>query len=172
MDGPRSQLLRAAAVAALCGLLTATAHVAGGGALPDVAALVLLLPLLAVALLGVAQRARGALARFGVLAAGQSGLHVLLAVLHPHQDGVVGYGSGMVAAHALATVATAVLLARADAAIAAVVTALRRLVPRRPRTRVPHPAPPVRPVPAPGHPARSLRVHRRARPRRGPPVPC
>ena len=54
---------------------------------------------------------------------------------------------GLVAAHALATLAIAVVLSRADAAVTALVAALCRILPRRLRVAAVDVAPPACPVP-------------------------
>lgn len=169
MAGPMS---RAATLAALTGLLAATGHVAGGGAPPDVAVLVLLLPLLGALLLGLAGRLRGPLAVLAVLGAGQAGLHVLLAVLH-HHPGEAGIVSpAMLLGHTAATAATAVLLARADAVFTLLTAALRRVLPARPRTSAVDAPLPVRPVPGGTGTALVATLALDAHPRRGPPVAC
>ena len=80
--GPR--LLRGVVTAGLSTLLIAVGHVLGGGAVPDLAVLVVLFPLLTGALVGVADRCRSVRATLATLGGGQYALHVLLALLHPH----------------------------------------------------------------------------------------
>jgi hypothetical protein len=165
-------MLRAAVVSGLSALLTAVGHMAGGGAMPDLAVLVVLLPLLTYGFLGVAGRCRGVLGTIGVLAAGQLILHHLLELLHPAQHGAqaaLAPGAQMVAMHAIATLVIALVLRLADRGIAAVSEALARVLPRR---LAPPPADrPLRvlALPDPSVPARLARVFTIAHVRRGPP---
>jgi hypothetical protein len=78
----------------------------------------------------------------------------------------------MVAAHAVATLVTAVVMAYADAAVTGLVTALRRLRPRRPRVAAVDVAPPARPVPDAAVPLVASLVLVAAHTRRGPPIGC
>lgn len=168
--GPR--LLRGVVTAGLSTLLIAVGHVLGGGAFPDLAVLVVLFPLLTGALVGVADRCRSVRATIATLGGGQYALHVLLAVLHPHPSfDAAPSGLTMFALHAAATLVVTVLLRHADHALAAVGSALRRVLPRRPF------------VPPADGPLRPLRVASAARvarqlalaavpTRRGPPVGC
>ena len=88
-------VVRGSALALFSALLTATGHAAGGGALPDLALLVVLLPLLCGVLVTVADRATGLLGLLGTLAAGQLALHHLLELLHPaHTDGPASLVTG------------------------------------------------------------------------------
>ncbi len=161
---------RAAVLAALCALLTATGHAAGGGALPDLALLVVLLPLLGGALVPLADRTRGPVGLLAVLGAAQFGMHHVLELLHPaHAAGPVA-DARMVATHAVATVLLAAAVRGADRAVAAVAAALARVLPRRAG-----PPPAVRPLaaPRPAAPASGLRLAAAlcsAEVRRGPPV--
>ena len=167
--GPR---LRGVVTAALSTLLIAVGHVLAGGSVPDLAVLIVLFPLLTGAVVGVADRCRSASATIATLAGGQYALHVLLAVLHPHPPAdAAPSGLTMFALHAVATLVVTVLLGYADRAVAAVGSALRRVLPRRPFF-----------PPADG-PLRSLRVAAVALvprqlalaavpTRRGPPVGC
>ena len=111
-------------------------------------------------------------ATIATLGGGQYALHVLLAVLHPHPAvDAAPSGLTMFALHAAATLVVTVLLRHADHALAAVGSALRRVLPRRPF------------VPPADGPLRPLRVASAARvarqlalaavpTRRGPPVGC
>ncbi|OLT10512.1 hypothetical protein BJF78_28730 [Pseudonocardia sp. CNS-139] len=167
--------MRAAVLAGLSALLTAAGHTAGGGAVPDLDVLVVLLPLLAGLFTTVAGRSRGPLATVAVLGAGQLALHQLMDLLHPAHHPVAGpalAGWRMVAMHAVATLVLAVLVRHADRAAAALAAALGRVVRRR---LVPPPADrplPVRPVPDLAIPLRLGRALAAAQPRRGPPVRC
>ncbi|OZM82373.1 hypothetical protein CFP66_11510 [Pseudonocardia sp. MH-G8] len=168
-------MLRACVVAGLCALLTAAGHTAGGGTAPDLAVLVVLLPLLAYGLVDVAGRCRSAAGSVGVLAAGQLVLHHVMELLHPtHQvaHATLAPGAQMVTMHALATLLTGLALRHADRGVAALLAALGRVLPRR---LVPPPADrplPVLAVPAPAVPARLARAFAVAHARRGPPVTC
>lgn len=175
---PRDAPLRGVALAALSALLTAVGHVAGGGTLPDLALLVVLLPLLAGVFVALAQRHRGLAGTIGTLGLGQLALHELMTLLHPAHLAHAAAGApgpsaaAMVGAHAAVTLAVAVAVRHADAAWDALRAAIGRLVPRRLR---PLPARrPLRPLVGAGHGvisalARELAV---ARVRRGPPVGC
>ena len=119
--------------AGLSTLLIAVGHVLGGGTVPDLTVLVVLFPLLTGAVVGVADRCTRLRGTVATLAGGQVALHVLLAVLHPHPP-VAAAPSGvtMLALHAVATLVVTVLLRHADSVLAAVRSALRRILPRRP----------------------------------------
>ncbi len=166
--------VRGAGLALLCALVTATGHAAGGGALPDLALLVVLLPLLGGVLAHLAHRTTGPVGLLAVLGGGQLTLHELLDVLHPsHAAGpaLLG-GAAMLALHAAATVVLAVAVRRADGGIAAVAAALRRVLPRR---LVPPPVAGPQAVAVPAPPAAGLRLAVAlcsAEVRRGPPVRC
>jgi hypothetical protein len=165
------RLLRALVTAGLSTLLIAVGHVVGGGAVPDLAVLVVLFPLLTGGVVGLADRCRSTSATLATLAGGQYALHVLLGLLHPHASVAGPSGTTMLALHAVTTVLVAVLLRYADAALVAVGSALRRVLPRR--TFVPPADGPLLPlrVAGPARPARRLALA--AVPaRRGPPVGC
>ena len=78
----------------------------------------------------------------------------------------------MLVAHAVATLVTAALVARADAAVTALTHALRRVLPRRLRLCPVDVAPPARPVPDVAVPLLASLVPLAAHGRRGPPVAC
>ena len=98
-----------------------------------------------------------------------------MVLLHPaHQpgDAAIPTGAAMIGMHAAVTLVTAIALRYADGAVAAVLAALRRTVPRPI-------VPPLadRPLPTltvPGHavPARLARALAGAHVRRGPPLGC
>lgn len=164
--------VRAGALALLSALLTAAGHAAAGGALPDLALLVVLLPLLCGALVTVADRATGVVGLLGVLAAGQFLLHHLLELLHPaHTAAPALLGpAGMWVMHGAATLVVAGAVRHAETAVDAVRAAW--VLPRRPA-----PLPARRPlaVPVPAAPATGLRLAgalAAARLRRGPPLGC
>ena len=176
VDGDRrAGQLRAAVLAGLAALITAAGHTAGGGTVPELGVLVVLLPLLAGLFSTVAGRCRGTVATIAVLGAGQLALHHLMELLHPsHHTTGAGAVAGwrMFVAHAVATLVLAVALRFADRAVAALAAALGRVVRRR---LIPLPADrplPARPVPDLAGPARLARALAAAHPRRGPPVGC
>lgn len=161
-------LLRSATLAAASALITAAGHVAGGGALPDLGLLVVLVPLLAGAFGSVAQRSRTLAGLVATLGAGQFVLHHLLVFLHAGHTG----DGPMLGMHASATLVIAVMLRQADAAWAAIGAALARILPRRMA-----PLPAGRPLPplvgaGSAVPARIARLLAVADARRGPPVGC
>jgi hypothetical protein len=167
--------LRGAALAVLSTLLTSVGHVAGGGAVPDLAVLVVLFPLLAAVLVTVAERCRSLARVVTTLAAGQLALHLLMDLLHPAHDvmePVVASGTGMLGMHAAVTLVLAVILRYADRAAVGLVDALRRVLPRR-LTPLPADRPlPTRAVPGPAVSARLARALAIAHARRSPPVGC
>jgi hypothetical protein len=170
--GHGARPLRGLVTAGLSTLLIAVGHVLAGGAVPDLAVLVVLFPLLTGGIVGLADRCRSTPATLATLAGGQYALHVLLGVLHPHPPVPSAPGPwAMLTLHAAATLVVAVLLRHADRALVAVRVALRRALPRRPF------------VPPADGPLRPLRVAGPARPLhgltlvavpalRGPPVGC
>src|SRR4051812_4071707 len=153
--------------------LSVTAHRIADGGLPDPAMTVLLAGLFGWTTTALARKARGTTATIALLGAAQLVMHLLLTTLAGHHDMYAMPGStglSMVTAHAVATVLTALLLARADAMLLTVLAVLRAILPRL-LTPLPVPAAPasvpVR-VDAPGH---LVGVDlRRIRGRRGPPV--
>jgi hypothetical protein len=162
--------VRGTVLAALVTLLTATGHVAGGGSLADLSPLAVLVPLLAQVLVAAADRCRGLPAVLVALGSGQLALHHLLVVLTAHDSAGADTGSAMLAAHAVATLATAVVVNHADATLAALLAASRRLLPRRPTVAAVDVAPPVRPVPSADVPLVAGPALLAAHARRGPPI--
>ena len=164
---------RGASLAVCATALSVTAHRIADGGLPDPAMTVLLAGLFGWTTTALARKARGTVATITLLGAAQLVMHLLLTTLAGHHDMSAMPGStglGMVTAHAVATVLTALLLARADAMLLTVLAVLRAILPRL-LTPLPVPAAPasvpVR-VDAPGH---LVGVDlRRIRGRRGPPV--
>lgn len=171
MGGGLGAGVRGAGLALLCALLTATAHAAGGGSLPDLALLVVLLPLLGGVLTHLARRTTGTAGLVAVLGGGQLALHLLLELLHPGHPGPPA-AAAMLATHVGATLVLALAVRRADAGLAAVAAALRRVLPRRPvppplgRPRATVVAAPPAAVPRPAAGLCS------AGSRRGPPARC
>lgn len=180
----RGVVLRAAVAALLIALLTAVGHVAGGGSLPDLAVLVVLLPLLAGVLVTLARVQRGPLGTVATLGAGQLALHQLLVLLQPDGAGhAAGHGGGhgvgralepaaMPLMHLVVTLVTAAGLLYAERGVLALRAALRRVVPRRLATPAVERPLSARPVPGPELPARLARALSVAHARRGPPVGC
>jgi hypothetical protein len=167
-------MLRAAVLAALSALLAAVGHVAGGGAVPDLAILAVLSPLLAGVFVTVAERCRGMAGTLATLGAGQFALHQLMVLMHPahHVEHGVAVPSAtlMLGMHAAGTLVTAVLVRHADRAVTGLVAALRRIVRRR-STPPPADRPlPTLAVPGPAVPSRLALVLSAADVRRGPPV--
>lgn len=156
--------------------LAVSAHGMAGGGVPDTALSVPLIVLVAWAGTRVAGGRRQALGLLGVLAVTQTVLHLLLSELAHggHEHGPPVAGVVMFAAHAVATVLTALLLARASTALALVSCALDWLLrglralwflpAARSRKR-------ITPTPAPARPGLVLEVLlRRVCARRGPPA--
>jgi hypothetical protein len=115
--------------------LSVTAHRLADGGLPDPAMTLLLSGLFGWTATALARRARGALATITLLGAAQLVMHLLLTTLAGHHDMAAGAGRtglGMVTAHAVATLLTALLLAHADATLLALLAALRAVLPRLP----------------------------------------
>jgi hypothetical protein len=169
--GPGGGVFRGAVLAGLSALLAAVGHAAGGGTVPDMAVLVLLLPLLAWGFTGAARRCRGFAGTIAVLAVGQLVLHYAIELLHASHPSP-GPGTQMLVTHAVATLCTAIALRHADRGAAALAVALRRVLPRR---LMPPPADrplPVLVLPGPAVPARLARAFAVAHARRGPPVAC
>ena len=166
--------VRGSVLAALVTMLTATGHVVGGGTLVGLSPLAVLVPLLATGLVALAERCRGVVATLVALGAGQVALHYLLVVLtaHGHRGPATFPTTTMVAAHAVATLATAVVVVNADAAVTALVAALHRLRPRRAPVGAVDVALPARPVPDAAVPLLARLALVAAHTRRGPPVGC
>jgi hypothetical protein len=159
----------------LTALLSAAGHLAGGGELPDLGLLAVLLPLLAWPVVAVAERCRSTRALVLVLGTGQLVVHQVLTALHAghhDHDAPVSGGLAMLTMHAAATALTTAALRHADRGVAALGAALGRVVPRRlsppPVVRPLAVAPPVDPA----VPARTVRVLATTQVRRGPPVRC
>ncbi|MDQ0692511.1 hypothetical protein [Arthrobacter sp. W4I7] len=189
-------LLRASAVATGILALASGAHLAGGGELPAPAILLAVLALTALGSTAATRRRLGFPAMAALLGGGQLALHELFtafgspgtinpaaAVLHPgHRAGADVLASAvvhvhavegttlplMVAAHALATLACALLLAKGEAALWALAAWLRPLA-ALPRAVAPDAVPPAfvsfPATAAPRRPWRNLRQDSR----RGPP---
>jgi hypothetical protein len=180
VDGgaPAARRLRGCVLVGLTALLTAVGHLAGGGAAPDLAVLVVLLPLLGWPVVAVADRCRGLLASTAVLGTGQLVLHQLMVLLHgqhpmaPNAMAAMHSDTAMLAAHIVVTLLMVVVLRHADRGVAAVGAALRRVVPRRPVALRVDPPLTVLVVPGAAVPARIRRALAVTHVRRGPPVCC
>ncbi|MFD9891600.1 hypothetical protein ACFWY9_19865 [Amycolatopsis sp. NPDC059027] len=151
--------------------LAVTAHALADGGVPDAALTLLLTGLIGWTATALAGKARGPLATIALLGSGQLVMHLVLTTLAGHAMPDAGAGLTMTAAHAVATVLTALLLARADAMLLAVLSALRAVLPLLLGTL---PVPAAAPVPLPvrtASPGHLLDIQlRRAHGRRGPPV--
>ncbi|GHG04919.1 MULTISPECIES: hypothetical protein [Amycolatopsis] len=161
-------------LAVCAGALSVTAHRIADGGLPDPAMTVLLAGLFGWTANALAGKARGPVATIALLGTAQLVMHLLLTTLADHHDmdATPGpTGLGMTAAHVLATVLTALLLARADTMLLTVLAVLRAILPRLlTPLPVPSAAPALVPV-RPGGPDHLVGVDlRRIRGRRGPPA--
>jgi hypothetical protein len=124
---------RGASLAVSAGALTVTAHQLADGGLPDPAMTVLLSGLFGWTATALARKARGPAATIALLGAAQLVMHLLLTTLAGHHDMYTMPGTeslGMVTAHAVATVVTALLLSRADETLLSLLAALRAILPR------------------------------------------
>ncbi|MGW5699653.1 hypothetical protein [Amycolatopsis sp. SB7-3] len=156
--------------------LAVTAHMIGDGDLPDTAMTVLLTVLIGWNAAFLASKARGPLATIVDLGAGQVVMHLVLSSLSTHEvvhdePAPVSGGLAMTAAHVVATLITAVLLAKADGLLLGILSCLRALVPFI-LNALPVPAAMASPVLArPAGPGHLVRVDlRRVHGRRGPPL--
>ncbi len=163
------------------GALAVTAHMIGDGELPDTAITLLLTVLIGWNAAALAAKARGPLATIIDLGAGQVVMHLVLSSLSSHelthtastQTGPSPASSNvaMTVAHVVATLITAVLLAKADGLLLGVLACLRTLVPL---ILAPLPVPAAVPAPvlaSPAGPGHLIRVDlRRVHGRRGPPL--
>jgi len=165
---------RGALLAVSAGTLSVTAHRLVDGGLPDPAMTVLLTGLFGWTAAALARKARGPVATIALLGAAQLVMHLLLTTLAGHHAGQAmpgATGLGMTAAHAIATVLTALLLARADTMLLTVLAVLRAILPR---LLTPLPVPSAAPALVPARvtgPDHLVGVDlRRIRGRRGPPA--
>ncbi|MER6663638.1 hypothetical protein ABT256_03760 [Amycolatopsis japonica] len=157
------------------GALAVTAHMIGDGDLPDTAMTLLLTVLIGWNAAALAAKARGPLATIVDLGAGQVVMHLVLSSLSSHQPhdepAPSSGGFAMTVAHVVATLITALLLAKADGLLLGVLSCLRALVPFI-LNALPVPAAMASPVLArPAGPGHLVRVDlRRVHGRRGPPL--
>ncbi len=164
---------RGVLLAVSAGALSVTAHRLADGGLPDPAMTILLTGLFGWTAAALTRKARGPVATIALLGAAQLVMHLLLTTLAGHYAGHAMPGTtglGMTAAHAIATVLTALLLARADTMLLTVLAVLRAILPR---LLTPLPVPATAPAPVPARvtgPDHLVGVDlRRIRGRRGPP---
>lgn len=122
-------------------LLAVVAHALGGGGAPDTGLAVLLTLLVAAAGTALADRRRGTLSIVAALGVSHAGEHLLLTTLAQHGHGHPVDGVAMTATHVLAVLVTALLLARAESALFVAAAALGMLLPRKPLSVPPLPAP-------------------------------
>lgn len=155
--------------------LAVTAHIIGDGEVPDTAMTLLLTVLIGWNAAALAAKARGPLATIVDLGAGQVVMHLVLTSLSSHelihnQPAPVSGGGAMLPAHVVATLITALLLAKADGLLLGVLACLRALVPF---LFPPLPVPAAVPAPVlarPAGPGHLVGVDlRRVHGRRGPP---
>ncbi|WP_026536052.1 hypothetical protein [Arthrobacter sp. H14] len=179
---------RTAVIAAATLFLAAAAHVFGGGSLPRPDVLLILAGLVTLPVAALTARKVSTPTMMATLGIGQVLLHEAFVQLSPaHSMGMAMHDHGMatgsppamfesamlsslvmLGAHCLATVGTAVVLAKNEAALFALMAWLRPLL-RLPEVHVPPAAPSVPPSPA-GRIVpvlwRQLKIH----PLRGPPL--
>jgi hypothetical protein len=165
---------RGSLLAVTSATLSVTAHVLADGELSDPALTVLLTGLIGWIATALAGKARGPVATLALLGAGQVVMHLVLVTLAGHDMyGMPGRAGGltMLAAHAIATLLTALLLAKADAMLLAVLSAVRAILPwLLPALPVPAAAPVAMPARTDVPPHLVGVDLRRIHGRRGPPV--
>lgn len=145
--------------------LAVSAHALGHGGFPDTGLTLLLTGLVGWIGAALADRTRGPLGLLGVLAAAQTGMHLVLGVLMGHGGETVA----MLCAHAGATVLTALIQAHAESMLHTAVARLRPWLPVVWRAAPVAVAPVVRSTPwAPAAPVLPVLL-RRVHGRRGPP---
>jgi hypothetical protein len=164
-------VFRGLALATVSGSLAAAAHEFGGGGMPQTGLTALLTVGVAAVGVALADR-RGSLpVILAVLGAAQLATHVLLTVESMNMPGMHQVdGPAMVGAHTIAVLVSAVLLAKADAAVFQVIAALTRLLPTV-LTTPPVPEAPERPLArVPASDRTTSVLLRRSNARRGPPA--
>ncbi len=164
---------RGALLAVTSAALSVTAHFLADGELADPALTVLLTGLIGWTATALAGKARGPVATLALLGSGQVVMHLVLVTLAGHDMyGMPGRAGGltMLAAHAIATLVTALLVAKADAMLLAALSAVRAILPwLLPVLPVPAAAPVAMPARADGPPHLTSVDLRRINGRRGPP---
>lgn len=163
--GSRSRL---AAVVVMSVVLGGVGHAAVDGSLPDLGPLALFAGLVAVLVGSVAPAATGLLATVARLGAGQLLLHLVLTATTLHHAAPAL--PPMLGVHVAATVAAALALAGAQHGIAALVAALRRILPPVPHVGTPVPVAPGVPLPHVADRVPAATVLLSAVVRRGPPA--
>jgi hypothetical protein len=126
-----TRLARAVLLGVTSAALSVTAHGAAGGSVTEFAPALPLTLLVAFAGTALAERGRRPWTILAALGVAQLGQHALLTLGHHAADGPgLGFSpTAMTAAHVVAALLTGLLLARADAALHAVVDAVARLLP-------------------------------------------
>lgn len=148
------------------GGLAVSAHALAHGGLPDTALTLLLVLLVGWIGTALADRTRGPLGVLTVLGAAQLLMHLVLDSLMPHSASTP---LAMLAAHAVATVVTGLVLARAEALLQLAAARFSLLLPVL-FGPLPPPLPvPGAPAPAPGLPMVKVLLSR-MHARRGPPA--
>jgi hypothetical protein len=169
---------RGGMLALVSATLAVAAHAVAGGGVPAVGWTLLLTIGVAVAGIAMANRRRSIGAILLVLGTAQLAIHLLLSLGTPDMPGMPGMepattqfsSTAMISAHTIAVLVTALVLARADAAVFTLASVLARLLPT---VLI---APPVPAAPVRLRPAATPRVHStgvllcRDNARRGPPV--
>jgi hypothetical protein len=165
-----TRFARAVLLAVTSAALSVAAHGAAGGSVTEFAPALPLTLLIAFAGTALAERGRRPWTILATLGAAQLGQHALLSLGHHAADGPgLGFGpTAMTAAHVVAALLTGLLLARADATLHALVTAVSRLVPLPPAPVVPTGALWVLTTASPANPLVDVLL-RRVHGRRGPP---
>ena len=123
---------RGSLLAVTSATLSVTAHFLADGELTDPALTVLLAGLIGWVATALAGKARGPVSTLALLGSGQVVMHLVLVTLAGHDMyGMPGHAGGltMLTAHAIATLLTALLLAKADAMLLAILSALRAILP-------------------------------------------
>lgn len=165
--------LRGLLLAASSAVLAASAHVSADGVLPNPALTVVLTAIIGWVGTALADRTRGILGLLTTLSAAQLLMHGMLTLADTHSGGGTATfdPTTMTAAHAVATVLTAVLVGYAERGIAVVTSSLRRLLPMA-WSPQPAPAPvPAQPVTTAADTGAFAIVLRHICGRRGPPLP-
>lgn len=129
-----TRLARAALLAVTSAALSVAAHGAAGGSVTEFAPALPLTVLVAFAGTALAERGRRPWTILATLGLAQVGQHALLNLGHHTADRPgLGFGpTAMTAAHVVAALLTGLLLARADAVLHALATAVTRLLPPPP----------------------------------------
>lgn len=122
-------VLRGCLLAVSSATLAVSAHAVAGGGLPNVPLTVLLAVLIGWTSTAAADKVHDGTLVVTTLAVGQLMTHEILTLAAGHHAAQGGESTGMTAAHAVATLATAALVTGAHRALAAFAAALARLLP-------------------------------------------